>query len=53
MLGDEAGVIVGYVMKTLVIAFGITMALLILRSMNKNKLGKKNSDEPGGPEKKV
>ncbi len=51
MLALEAGDIVGYVMKTVVIAFGIMMAMLIIRSMKKNRLDTK-SDKPGGPEQK-
>ncbi|CAG0933318.1 hypothetical protein PLCT1_02330 [Planctomycetaceae bacterium] len=51
MLALEAGDIGGYVMKALVIAFGIMMVLLIIRSMKKNRLNAK-SDKPGGPEQK-
>jgi hypothetical protein len=49
MLGLEAGDVVGFVMKTVAIAFGIFMALLIIQRMKKNKLDT-NNDNPGGPE---
>jgi hypothetical protein len=51
MLGMEAGDILGHVLKAVAIAFGITMALMIIRSMRGVKQEQKQDKASGQKDK--